>query len=205
MVRKSLIFALLVCALDGFGIARAQQAESVAPGQPLPPQVRLFQGLEDKWSVAIVNKDQYTMELLLSPLYVGISSVGDVRTRNQQISDMFDKAMVPISLQQRVVSVRTFGDTAVVSGTYDAKWRTDGPDREERGVFTNIFVQSQARWECVNAQRTPVIDVTPGSGKKRKSKEKKSDAANPFHNLFFHKGANATQPNTAQDAALPKN
>jgi len=205
MVKKLVMVALLACALEGFGTAWAQQAQSVTPGQALPPEVKLFQGLEDKWSVAVVNKDQYAMDLLLSPVYVGISSAGEVTTRNQQISDMFDKgAPQLVSMLQRVISVRMFGDTAVVSGTYDIKWRTEGPVREERGIFTHVYARAQDRWECVNAQRTAVVDMTPGSAKKKKSK-KQSDAAEPFHIPLFYKGAKPTQPNSQQDGNVPQN
>ena len=62
---------MLLC---GAGLARAQQAESVTPGQTQPPEVKEFQGYEDQWSNAVVKNDQYTMEFLLSPLYVDISS-----------------------------------------------------------------------------------------------------------------------------------
>ncbi|MGA7886633.1 MAG: nuclear transport factor 2 family protein [Acidobacteriaceae bacterium] len=204
MTRKSLTIALLACALGGFGTARAQQTQSVAPGQPLPPEVKLFQGLEDKWTVAVVNKDQYAMELLLAPVYVGISSTGDVSTRNQQIADMFDKSKFLLSMEQRVVSVRMFGNTAVVSGTYDMKWRGDGPDREERGIFTHIYAQTQDRWECVNAQRTAVVDLSPDVAKKKKAKDRKSNAEEPFHIPLLHKGAESTQPASPQQAANPQ-
>jgi len=36
---------------------------------------------------------------------------GDVTTRNQQIAMLFQKGDEPVSMEQRVVSVRTFGDT----------------------------------------------------------------------------------------------
>jgi ketosteroid isomerase-like protein len=207
MPGKSLTIALLLCALGGAGTARAQQAQSVAPGQALPPEVKLFQGLEDKWSVAVVNKDQYAMDLLLSPVYVGISSTGEVTTRNQQIADMFDKgAPQPVSMQQRVVSVRLFGNTAVVSGTYDITLQTAGRNREERGIFTHVYTQAQDRWECVNAQRTAVVDLSPDSGKKKKkAKQTKSDAAEPFHIPLFHKGATSTQTANSQDFANQPN
>ncbi len=205
MVRKSLTITLLLCALSGFGTALAQQAESVAPGQALPPEVKLFQGLEDKWSMAVVDKDQYTMELLLSPLYVGISAAGEVATRNEQIAGLFDKSEEPVSMLQRVISVRMFGDTAVVSGTYDLKWRTDGPNREERGIFTHVYTRAQDRWECVNAQRTEVVGMKAEAAAKKKPKEKKSDAAEPFHIPFFHKGAASTQPGGSPDSSSPQN
>ena len=199
------MFALLLCALGGATTVRAQQAESVAPGQTLPPEVKLFQGLEDKWSIAVVNKDQYAMDLLLSPVYVGISSTGDVTTRNEQIADIFDKgAPRMLSMLQRVISVRMFGDTAVVSGTYDVKWRTDGPVREERGIFTHVYTRMQDRWECVNAQRTAVVDTMPGSTKKKKSKPR-SEASEPFHIPLFYKGAKSAQPSNTQTPAIQPN
>ena len=131
------VFASMLCGVPG--TMRAQQAESTAPGQQQAPAVKEFQGLEDQWSVAVMKNDQYTMEFLLSPLYVDISSTGDVTTRNQQIASLFQKGDVPVSMLQRVVSVREFGDTAIVSGTYIIKWRTNGSLKEERGIFTHIY------------------------------------------------------------------
>lgn len=192
MIRKVLALAVLGCALAGTGL-RAQTA-SVLPGQPLPPEVKEFQVLEDKWSKAVVDSDQYTMELLLSPLYVGISSSGAVTTRNEQIADLFDKGTLPVSMLQRVVSVRMFGDMALVSGTYDLTWGTKGRDREERGIYTHVYTRAQDRWECVNAQRTPVVDVKPGRESRAKEKQKTSSAEEPFHIPFLHKGAKSTDP-----------
>jgi ketosteroid isomerase-like protein len=194
MLHKTLLLAVCVFSLCGAGV-RAQQTESVAPGQTQPPEVKEFQGYEDQWSNAVVKGDQYTMEYLLSPLYVDISATGDVTTRNQQIALLFDKGAGPLSIQQRVVSVRTFGDTAVVSGTYIVKLRTNGKDREERGIFTHVYERNHNHWACVNAQRTAVVDLLPGKQKN----QQRSDAAEPFHIPFFHKGAESTQ--SANNAA----
>jgi ketosteroid isomerase-like protein len=178
----------------------AQQAESVVPGQPEPPEVKQFQALEDQWSTAVVKNDQYTLEYLLSPVMVDIAANGDVTTRNQQIAMLFQKDEDPVSLQQRVVSVRLFGDTAVVSGTYVVKFRTDNGDREERGIFTHVYNRSHDHWACVNAQRTAVVDLAPG---KEKAAQKKSNAAEPFHIPFFYKGAQSTQADSGQAKNAP--
>lgn len=195
MAKKVLALAVLGCALCG--AAGAQQTESVLPGQALPPEVKEFQGLEDRWSKAVVDSDQYTMELLLSPLFVGISSTGDVATGDEEIADLLHKDELPRSMLQRVISVRMFGETAVVSGTYDMTWGVKGRTREERGIFTHVYIRAQDRWECVNAQRTPVVDRKPGEEKEKKAKDKSktSPAAEPFHIPFFHKGATSTDPN----------
>jgi ketosteroid isomerase-like protein len=186
---KFLLSAVCLCTLGSSIALWAQQAESVVSGQQLPPEVKEFQGYEDQWSNAVVKNDQYTLEFLLSPVFVNISSAGDVTTRNQQIAMLFDKGDEPISLEQRVVSVRMFGDTAVVSGTYIAKSRTNGNVREERGIFTHVYNRAGNHWACINAQRTAVVDLKPG--KQRVSK--KSDASEPFHIPLFYKGAQSKQ------------
>jgi ketosteroid isomerase-like protein len=196
---KTCFLAVLALSLCASVPLRAQQAASVAPGQTQPPEVKEFQGYEDDWSTAVMKADQYKLEFLLSPLYVDISSTGEVMTRNQKIADMFQKGGdQPVSLEQRVVSVRTFGDTAVVSGTYIAKVKGNGNLREERGIFTHVYERARNHWACVNAQRTAVLDLTPG-----KQKAQKSDAPLPFHIPLFHKGADSTQANAAQSPANP--
>jgi hypothetical protein len=200
MRHKEFWFAVVVSMLCGAGLASAQQAESAAPGQTQPPEIKEFQGLEDQWSSALVKDDQYTMEFLLSPLYVDISSTGDVTTRNQQIAGLFDKGGAqPLSLQQRVVTVRTFGDTAVVSGTYIEKWRTGSGVKEERGIFTHVYNRSRMHWACVNAQRTAVVDLTPGKQKA----SKKSDAPEPFHIPLLYQGAQPSQSAAGQNPNAP--
>jgi ketosteroid isomerase-like protein len=199
---NSFLIAIAVLALCGTaGPVRAQQAEAVTPGAATqPPEVKEFQGLEDQWSNAVVKNDQYTMEFLLSPLYVDISSTGDVTTRNQQIAMLFQKGGEPVSMEQRVVSVRTFGDTALVSGTYIVKWRVNGNMREERGIFTHVYNRSRMHWACVNAQRTAVVDLVPG---KQKTAAKKSNAPEPFHIPLLYQGAQPSQTATGQNASTP--
>lgn len=195
---KSLFIAVTMSVLGGSaGTLYAQQAQSVVPGQPQPPEVKEFQGYEDQWSNAVVKDDQYTLEFLLSPVFINISSTGDVTTRNQQIARLFDKGEEPVSLEQRVISVRTFGDTAVVSGTYIAKSRTHGAVREERGIFTHVYNRARNHWACVNAQRTAVVDLTPG----RQKASRKGDGSEPFHLPFFPRGTQSKQPDAGQTAA----
>ena len=203
MLHKPQYLAFLALSVCAAGPLLAQQAQSIAPGQTQPPEIKEFQGYEDQWSIAEVKRDQYQLEYLLSPLYVDISSTGDVKTRNQQIAGIVDKDGDPLlSMEQRVVSVRIFGDTAVVSGTYIVKWKTNGSLKEERGIYTHVYNRSRNHWACVNAQRTAVVDLTPGKQKT----QQKSDAQLPFHIPLFHKGAAPSPANTAQGSApVPPN
>jgi ketosteroid isomerase-like protein len=201
LMRNGFLIAVLVSAVCGVpGVLRAQQAESISTEQTQqPPEVKEFQGLEDQWSNAVVKNDQYTMEFLLSPMYVDISSTGDVLTRNQLIAGLSDKGSEPVSMLQRVVSVREFGDTAIVSGTYIVKYRANSGVKEERGIFTHVYNRSRMHWACVNAQRTAVVDLTAGKQKA----SKKSDAPEPFHIPLFYKGAEPTQSAAGQKPNSP--
>jgi hypothetical protein len=104
------------------------------------------------------------------------------------------------SIEQRVVSVRTFGDTAIVSGTYIMSYKITGGTREDRGIFTHVFARVRGKWLCVNSQRTTVVEQ---SSAKIKAENKKSDAALPFHIPLFHKGADSTEPAPATNPAPP--
>jgi ketosteroid isomerase-like protein len=132
--------------------------------------IKAFQTMEDKWSAAVVNPDQYTMDLLLAPSFVDITPSGDVETRDEYIAFLFAKGDAePYSMLQRVTSLREFGDTAIVNGTYAIKVSVDGMPHAEQGVFTHVFEKTPAGWRCVNAQQTNIPMPKPvEKAKKRK-------------------------------------
>lgn len=142
-------------------------AQSTAAQQP--NAIKNFQTLEDKWSAAVVNPNQYTMDLLLGPSFMDITASGDVETRDEYIGFLFAKGEAkPYSMLQSVTSVRRFGDTAVVNGTYEIKVPVEGMSQEEQGVFTHVFEKTPAGWRCVNAQRTNIpVQNTVGTTKKK--------------------------------------
>ncbi|HTY84790.1 MAG TPA: nuclear transport factor 2 family protein [Silvibacterium sp.] len=190
---KSVFFSLAASAVLLGSLAMAQQD---APQQP--PEIVQFQKLEDQWSEAIAKRDQYQLELLMSPILVNISSTGEVTTRNQQIAQLYEKAGPQLaSMEQRVVNVRTFEDTAVVDGTYIIKWKVNNQVQEERGIFTHVFQHARGNWICVHAQRTAVVEKVD---QKQKSASKKSTAELPFHIPLIHQGAQSSQPAPAPGA-----
>ena len=185
---KSIFVSLAASAVLLGGLAFAQQT---APTQS--PEIVQFQKLEDQWSDAVAKRDQYGLELLMSPVLVNISATGEVTTRNQQIAQLYDKAgPQPLSMEQRVINVRTFEDMALVDGTYIIKWKMDGQIREERGIFTHVYQHVRSNWVCVHAQRTAVVEKGPDQ--KTKTASKKSNAELPFHLPLLYQGKESTQP-----------
>jgi hypothetical protein len=193
------IFVSLAASAVLFGSLAVAEQQSAQPQQP--PEIVQFQKLEDQWSDAVAKRDQYALELLMSPVLVNISATGEVTTRNQQIAQLYEKGGPQLaSMEQRVVNVRTFEDTAVVDGTYIIKWKINGQVQEERGIFTHVFQHARGNWVCVHAQRTAVVEKVD---QKQKTAAKKSNAELPFHIPLIHEGAQSKQPPPAPGADPP--
>jgi ketosteroid isomerase-like protein len=160
-------------------------AKSFAPGatSDVGSEVRDFQKVEDSWSGAINARDQYALELVLSPLFVDVSATGDITTRNQQLAQVITGEDKTMHLEQRVITVRLLGETAVANGTYVMHHKTGSSQVDEKGVFTHVFERQRGGWVCVNSQRTSLREDAPGKGKKKQT----SDAEMPFHIPLFSK------------------
>jgi ketosteroid isomerase-like protein len=151
------------------------------------PQIREFQKIEDAWSTAINLRDQYGLELVLSPLFVDVSAGGDITTRNQQLAQLITLEDKTLHLDQRVVAVRTLGDIAVANGTYVLHHKAGAGEVDEKGVFTHVFEKTHGGWVCINSQRTKLpVDV---GGKHKKP----SNDEMPFHIPFIGKGDKGSQ------------
>jgi len=160
-----------------------------APVQPQPavtsavsPELRDFQKIEDAWSNAVNLRDQYGLELVLSPLFVDVSATGDITTRNQQVATLINGEDKTLHLDQHVITVRMLGDIAVANGTYVLHHKTGSAQVDEKGVFTHVFERMRGGWLCVNSQRTAVREGSNGKTRKQ------SNAELPFHIPLFSKG-----------------
>jgi ketosteroid isomerase-like protein len=153
-----------------------------------------MQQVEDRWNDAVTKRDQYALELVLAPQFIGISATGDVTTRNQQIARLFVKGEEPDSLSQKVVSVRFVGDVAIVNGTYVMSWKTDKGPVLEKGIFSHVFEHVRTNWLCLNSQRTVVAEDSKRAATPEKPKSKRTDAQLPAHIPLIYKGPQSTQP-----------
>jgi len=145
------------------GLAAGQSSAQEGPGlqTSLSADKQAFQEIENRWSEAIGKRDQYALEQLLSPELIDISAIGAVTTRNQQIAMLFGKSAEPLSLNLRVLSVRIFGNMAVVIGTYGEQRSVNGKHMDLNGMFTHIFQNVRGNWLCVSAQRSLPVETVP--------------------------------------------
>jgi ketosteroid isomerase-like protein len=146
------------------------------------PEVTQFQKIEDSWSDAVNRRDQYGLELVLSPLFLDVSAGGDVTTRNQQVAMVINGEDKSLYLTQKVITVRMLGDTAVVNGTYTLRHKVNSTPMDEKGVYTHVFERVRGGWLCINSQRTVLRQDTNAKQKKQATPE------SPFHIPLFSKG-----------------
>jgi hypothetical protein len=187
MIRFTCFSALLLSCC----VAIAQDPPA-APPQTAPPSsgvtttqsadLTQFQKIEDNWSNSVNQHDQYSLENVLSPLFVDVAANGDITTRNQQIVQTLNSDDKTIWLTQKVITVRMLGDIAVANGTYTLHHRVNSAAVDEKGVFTHVFERLRGGWVCVNSQRTA---LKPDS---LNPKQKKQSASEPFHIPLFSKG-----------------
>ncbi len=146
------------------------------------PEKREFQKIEDAWADAINQRDQYALELVLSPLFVDVAASGDITTRNQQLAQLITGEDKTLHLEQRVITVRMLGDIAVANGTYVLHRKAGSAQVDEKGVFTHVFERAHSGWLCINSQRTLLREDSNAKPKRQ------SNAEMPFHIPLFSRG-----------------
>jgi ketosteroid isomerase-like protein len=189
------IFAVLLAC--GIAAAQTPTPDAAPPAPPVAaepgvtstvsPEVAQFQKIEDSWADAVDRRDQYALELVLSPLFVDVSAQGDVSTRNQQVVQVISGQDKSLYLTQKVITVRLLGDIAVVNGTYTLHHKVNAAEVDEKGVFTHVFERVRGGWLCINSQRTVLREDNNARQKKPSSAEE------PFHIPFFSRGDKGPQ------------
>jgi len=187
MTRSAALFSALILSCCA-GFSQTPTAAPVAtPVQNAAtsaesPELREFQKIEDAWSIALNMRDQYSLELVLSPLFVDVSASGDITTRNQQLAQLITGEDRSMHMEQRVITVRLLGDISVANGTYTLHHKIASGEVDEKGVFTHVFERLRGGWVCINSQRTVLREDSATKPKKQ------SGAEMPFHIPLFSRG-----------------
>lgn len=188
MTRIAVCFSAVLlscCAASAQDQGAAASRQNVTSAQS--PEIREFQKIEDSWADSVNQRDQYGLELVLSPLFVDVSASGDITTRNQQVANVITGEDKTMHLDQRVITVRMLGDIAVANGTYSLHRKGASGPIDEKGVFTHVFERTHGGWLCINSQRTLLREE--GSTKQKKQ----SNAELPFHIPLFTKSDKSPQ------------
>ncbi|MGA2558745.1 MAG: nuclear transport factor 2 family protein [Terracidiphilus sp.] len=190
-MNRSMVCFFVFLVVCGTSIAQSAPATALPVANNVTsdesPAIQQFQKIEESWSLAVNGRDQYGLELVLSPLFVDVSATGDITTRNQQVALVITGEDKTLHLDQRVITVRMLGDIAVVNGTYLLHHKVNTSEANEKGVFTQVFERAHGSWLCINSQRTLLREDSNAKQKKA------SNAEMPFHIPLFSKSEKGPQ------------
>ena len=112
--------------------------------------------MERLWNEAQVNRDSRSLDAMLGANFVNTEYDGEVSDRAKFLSDIKDPHFNLASLTIQDAKVSMYGDSAVVVGTYRTRGTYQGKAYEHVGRFTDTWVFSEGRWQCV-ASHTSLV------------------------------------------------
>jgi ketosteroid isomerase-like protein len=105
--------------------------------------------MEHVWNEAQVNRDARVLDAMLGNEFVNTEYDGEVSDKAKFLADIKDPQFKPTILTIQDVKVSMYADTAVVVGIYHTKGTYQNKPYEHFGRFTDTWIYTQGRWQCV--------------------------------------------------------
>jgi ketosteroid isomerase-like protein len=105
--------------------------------------------LEHLWNEAQVNRDARVLDAMIGSEFVNTEYDGEVSDKAKFLADIKDPQFKPTSLNIQDLKVNMYADSAVVVGIYHTKGMYQSKPYEHFGRFTDTWVYSEGRWQCV--------------------------------------------------------
>ena len=124
-----------------------------------PPQENVEQVLmqmEREWAEAPVKRDAAALDRIIADDWICITWDGETVRKAQVIEDAKSGANTAQSQTLGPMTVRVFGDTAVVTGSISGKSQYQGRDMSGHYLWTDVFVKRNGSWQAVASQTTRV-------------------------------------------------
>jgi ketosteroid isomerase-like protein len=115
--------------------------------------------LENQWSDAYVNADVAVLERIEAENIVQIDSDGNDFSKVEDIAEVKAGIYKVKSWTREEMTVRPYGDTAVVNGITRIQGTYKGKDFDNRSRGTNTWIKKDGRWQCVAGQSTRITEA----------------------------------------------
>jgi len=110
--------------------------------------------LEQVRSKALLSADTLTLSRLVANEFIEISRLGEVRTKFDNLRDLATGTLKLKSVKYDSLTVRVYGNVAVLSGIADNKGTFRGFPWGGKIRYLRIFVRRDGRWQAVASQQT---------------------------------------------------
>jgi hypothetical protein len=113
--------------------------------------------LENAWNGAELKHDAKALDLLLADIFEYTDSDGTFMNRIQWLEhvkkgvDQYDD-----QLGNSGMTVRVYGNSAVVTGQYRERTKVKGKIVVESGRFTDVWILQNGTWKCAASQSTAI-------------------------------------------------
>ncbi|MGA7402828.1 MAG: nuclear transport factor 2 family protein [Candidatus Sulfotelmatobacter sp.] len=105
--------------------------------------------MEHLWNEAQVNRDSRALDGMISANFINTEYDSEVSDKAKFLADIKDPQFKPSTLTIQDLKVNMYGDSAVVAGIYHTKGTYQGKPYEHFGRFTDTWVFTEGRWQCV--------------------------------------------------------
>jgi ketosteroid isomerase-like protein len=105
--------------------------------------------MEHLWNEAQVNRDARALDGMIGAAFVNTEYDGEVSDKAKFLADIKDPLFNLSSLTIQDLKVSMYADSAVVVGIYHTKGTYQGKPYEHFGRFTDTWVFTEGRWQCV--------------------------------------------------------
>lgn len=120
---------------------------------PVTPEDSV-RALEAQRAQALLHADTAALSRLIADDFVEISRLGTVRTKADNMREIATGALKLSSVHYDSLSVRIYGDVAVLQGIADNTGLFRGFPFSGKIRYTRIFVRRGGRWLAVAMQQT---------------------------------------------------
>jgi hypothetical protein len=131
----------------------ARAAGLVAQGVPATPEDSV-RAAEEARAQALLSADTVALSRMVAAEFTEVSRLGTLRTKADNIRDIASGELKLTSVRYDSLTVRMYGDVAVLQGIADNTGTFRGFPFRGKIRYTRVFVRRDGRWQAVTMQQT---------------------------------------------------
>jgi ketosteroid isomerase-like protein len=132
----------LLFLLWGTGHSLAQEVDTAADKSKLI-------ALENAWNQAQMHRDGKALNGLLADTFIYTHWDGTVMNKTKFMADIQEPSVKTSLVANDEIEVHFYPGVAIVAGAYHAKGSTQGKPFDHYGRFTDTWILSKDKWQCV--------------------------------------------------------
>jgi ketosteroid isomerase-like protein len=150
-MKFTMFLVLSVIAHTSFASAQTANTSVITAATNAEDEIK---NLEEMRNQAVLHGDVAALDRMTSDDYTFITLRGEMRTKSDILKGFASGSFHYESRQISDLTVRIYGDTAVVTGRSVQKGTENGKDYSGDYWFTRVYVKQKDRWLTVALQTT---------------------------------------------------